>query len=111
MTQPEATANTSFPLRCFTAFHHSPLDSAGATSAAATGEAGGGCGGGAGRRSEGRLAVNPSSDAGAPYRNLAGYGPLETLLADDDVWAIMVNSPEGPFNESWMSSIEAALGS
>src|SRR5436190_15986447 len=28
------------------------------------------------------------------YRNLTGYGPLETLLADDDVWEIMVNAPD-----------------
>ncbi len=27
------------------------------------------------------------------YRNLAGYGPLEPLLADDDVWEIMVGRP------------------
>ena len=27
------------------------------------------------------------------YRNVAGYGPLEPLLADDDVWEIMVNGP------------------
>ena len=26
-------------------------------------------------------------------RNLTGYGPLEPLLADDDVWEIMVNGP------------------
>ncbi len=26
-------------------------------------------------------------------RNLAGYGPLEALLADDDVWEIMINAP------------------
>ncbi len=27
-------------------------------------------------------------------RNLAGYGPLEALLADDDVWEIMINAPD-----------------
>ena len=27
------------------------------------------------------------------YRNLAGYGPLEPLLADDDVWEVMINAP------------------
>ena len=27
------------------------------------------------------------------YRNLAGYGPLEPLLADDDVWEVMLNAP------------------
>jgi pilus assembly protein CpaF len=26
-------------------------------------------------------------------RNLTGYGPLEPLLADDDVWEIMINAP------------------
>ena len=34
------------------------------------------------------------------YHNLVAYGPLEPLLADDDVWEIMVNSPDGAFNES-----------
>src|SRR5215213_5771284 len=28
------------------------------------------------------------------YRNLVGYGPLEPLLADPDVWEIMVNAPD-----------------
>ena len=31
------------------------------------------------------------------YRNLAGYGPLEPLLADDDVWEIMINAPDSIF--------------
>ena len=30
-------------------------------------------------------------------RNLTGYGPLEPLLADDDVWEIMVNAPSEIF--------------
>jgi len=30
-------------------------------------------------------------------RNLTGYGPLETLLTDDDVWEIMVNAPDTIF--------------
>ncbi len=30
-------------------------------------------------------------------RNLAGYGPLEALLADDDVYEIIVNSPSAIF--------------
>lgn len=30
-------------------------------------------------------------------RNLIGYGPLEPLLADDDVWEIMINSPDQIF--------------
>lgn len=29
------------------------------------------------------------------FRNLARYGPLTPLLADDDVWEIMVNAPQG----------------
>ena len=43
-------------------------------------------------------------DLGAPEllieraaRNLAGYGPLDPLLADDDVYEIMVNSPSAIF--------------
>ena len=31
------------------------------------------------------------------YRNLAGYGPLEPLLEDDDVWEIMLNAPDQIF--------------
>ena len=31
------------------------------------------------------------------WRNLAGYGPLEPLLADDDVWEIMINAPDQIF--------------
>jgi pilus assembly protein CpaF len=30
-------------------------------------------------------------------RNLTGYGPLEPLLADDDVWEIMINAPDQVF--------------
>lgn len=30
-------------------------------------------------------------------RNLLGYGPLEPLLRDDDVWEIMVNAPDQLF--------------
>jgi pilus assembly protein CpaF len=28
------------------------------------------------------------------HRNLVGYGPLEPLLADDDVWEVMINAPD-----------------
>jgi pilus assembly protein CpaF len=35
--------------------------------------------------------------AARALRNLAGYGPLEPLLADDDVWEIMVNAPDAVF--------------
>ena len=31
------------------------------------------------------------------HRNLAGYGPLEPLLHDDDVWEIMINAPDAVF--------------
>ena len=31
------------------------------------------------------------------YRNLAGYGPLEPLLNDDDVWEVMLNAPDQIF--------------
>jgi len=30
-------------------------------------------------------------------RNLTGYGPLEPLLADEDVWEIMINAPDQIF--------------
>ncbi len=42
-----------------------------------------------------RLADLPAGDAliERAMRNLTGYGPLEPLLADDDVWEIMVNAP------------------
>ncbi|MBV9932662.1 MAG: CpaF family protein, partial [Actinobacteria bacterium] len=30
-------------------------------------------------------------------RNLTGYGPLESLLADDDVWEIEINAPDAVF--------------
>src|SRR5690606_34572426 len=31
------------------------------------------------------------------FRNLARYGPLSSLLADDDVWEIMINAPDAIF--------------
>ncbi|MDZ7673931.1 MAG: ATPase, T2SS/T4P/T4SS family [Acidimicrobiales bacterium] len=31
------------------------------------------------------------------HRNLVGYGPLERLLDDDDVWEIMINAPDAIF--------------
>jgi pilus assembly protein CpaF len=31
------------------------------------------------------------------FRNLAGYGPLQPLLDDDDVWEIMINAPDQIF--------------
>ena len=32
------------------------------------------------------------------FRNLARYGPLTPLLADDDVWEIMLNAPDTIFS-------------
>ncbi len=36
--------------------------------------------------------ADPDVVAERAYRNLAGYGPLEPLLADDDVWEIIVGA-------------------
>jgi pilus assembly protein CpaF len=41
--------------------------------------------------------VNPEIVAERAFRNLAGYGPLEPLLADEDVWEIMINAPDAIF--------------
>lgn len=41
--------------------------------------------------------VDPAVVAERAFRNLAGYGPLEPLLADDDVWEIMINAPDAIF--------------
>ncbi|HUQ64436.1 MAG TPA: ATPase, T2SS/T4P/T4SS family [Acidimicrobiales bacterium] len=41
--------------------------------------------------------AEPDLLAERAYRNLAGYGPLEALLADDDVWEVMVNAPDSIF--------------
>ncbi len=41
--------------------------------------------------------ADPALVAERAWRNLAGYGPLEPLLADDDVWEIMVNAPDAIF--------------
>jgi len=41
--------------------------------------------------------ADPELVAERAYRNLAGYGPLEPLLDDDDVWEVMVNSPHRTF--------------
>jgi pilus assembly protein CpaF len=41
--------------------------------------------------------VNGELVADRAYRNLAGYGPLEPLLADEDVWEIMINAPDAIF--------------
>jgi pilus assembly protein CpaF len=41
--------------------------------------------------------AEPDLVAERAYRNLTGYGPLESLLADDDVWEVMVNAPDSIF--------------
>jgi pilus assembly protein CpaF len=41
--------------------------------------------------------ADPARIAERALRNLAGYGPLEPLLADDDVWEIMINAPDAIF--------------
>jgi pilus assembly protein CpaF len=38
--------------------------------------------------------ADPVDAAARAWRNLARYGPLTDLLADDDVWEIMVNAPD-----------------
>ena len=40
---------------------------------------------------------DPGLVAERAFRNLARYGPLTPLLADDDVWEVMVNSPDTIF--------------
>jgi pilus assembly protein CpaF len=40
---------------------------------------------------------DPDAVAERAFRNLAGYGPLSSLLADDDVWEIMINAPDAVF--------------
>jgi len=37
--------------------------------------------------------ADPEAIVERAVRNLTGYGPLAPLLADDDVWEIMINSP------------------
>jgi hypothetical protein len=41
--------------------------------------------------------ADPDVVAERAWRNLAGYGPLEPLLADDDVWEVMINGPSRIF--------------
>jgi pilus assembly protein CpaF len=41
--------------------------------------------------------ADPRKIAERIRRNLLGYGPLEPLLDDDDVWEIMVNAPDEIF--------------
>ena len=41
--------------------------------------------------------ADPDNVAERAFRNLAGYGPLESLLADEDVWEVMINAPDAIF--------------
>jgi pilus assembly protein CpaF len=41
--------------------------------------------------------ADPAGVAERVFRNVAEYGPLTPLLADDDVWEIMVNAPSEVF--------------
>jgi pilus assembly protein CpaF len=41
--------------------------------------------------------ADPDGIADRAVRNLTGYGPLDPLLADDDVWEVMVNNPASIF--------------
>ncbi|HET6951857.1 MAG TPA: ATPase, T2SS/T4P/T4SS family [Acidimicrobiales bacterium] len=41
--------------------------------------------------------ADPALVAERAFRNLARYGPLTPLLADDDVWEVMVNAPDTIF--------------
>lgn len=43
--------------------------------------------------------ADPAVAAERAYRNLAGYGPIESLLADPDVWEIMINGPASVFTK------------
>ena len=38
--------------------------------------------------------ADPDLVAERAWRNLAGYGPLEPLLVDDDVWEVEINAPD-----------------
>ncbi len=40
---------------------------------------------------------DPETIARRALRNLTGFGPLAPLLEDDDVWEIMINSPDAIF--------------
>lgn len=43
--------------------------------------------------------ADPDAAVERALRNLTGYGPLEPLLADPDVWEIMVNGPDSIFTK------------
>jgi len=41
--------------------------------------------------------ATPEVAAERAWRNLAGYGPLQPLLEDPDVWEVMINAPDAIF--------------
>ncbi len=41
--------------------------------------------------------ADPALVSERAMRNLVGYGPLAPLLADDDVWEVMINAPDAIF--------------
>lgn len=41
--------------------------------------------------------ADPTSAAERALRNLTGYGPLQPLLEDPDVWEVMINAPDAIF--------------
>jgi pilus assembly protein CpaF len=41
--------------------------------------------------------ADPEVLAERAWRNLVGYGPLEPLLEDEDVWEVMINAPDAIF--------------
>jgi pilus assembly protein CpaF len=43
--------------------------------------------------------ADPDGAVERAMRNLVGYGPLESLLADPDVWEIMINGPSSIFTK------------
>jgi pilus assembly protein CpaF len=41
--------------------------------------------------------ADPEAVVERVYRDLAGYGPIQSLLDDDNVWEIMINAPDAIF--------------
>ncbi len=48
--------------------------------------------------------ADPAAIADRAWRNLTGYGPLDPLMADPDVWEIMINGPDQIFVKRHMGS-------
>ena len=45
--------------------------------------------------------AEPQAIVDRAMSNLTGYGPLASLLDDDDVWEIMLNGPEDSLLDAW----------